>query len=381
MMLVSLISYVDRNALAQLSPTIMTAAHLDNEHYGWIVSAFSLAYLVGNLLWGRILDRIGPFLGMLAAVALWSLASTAHAFMSGFVGFAMARALLGLGEGATFPGGLRTVAQTLPPDERARGIAVAYSGGSLGAIFTPIIITPIALRFGWRGAFVATGLFGVAWLFVWRAVAVRTPSLRRVPSPDTSGERPRLGDPQLWGFMALYALGAFPLGFVLYAAPLYLHQTMHLTQADLGRWLWLPPLGWEIGYFFWGWRVDRNPSRPIGMRAFLPLVVLGASLALVPSLTSRVFVMALLTFTMFIAAGFIILGLAYATRVFSTGHAALLAGIGAGSWSAVVALAMPRVGRLFDAHREPRAFFLAALLPAIGFVVWAAITQTTRREN
>jgi ACS family hexuronate transporter-like MFS transporter len=95
-------------------------------------------------------------------------------------------------------------------------------------------------------------------------------------------------------------------------------------------------------------------------------------LALVPSLSSRPAVMALLMFAMFIAAGFIILGIAYVTRVFSTAHAALLAGIGAGSWSAVVALMMPTVGRLFDAHRPAPAFTLAALLPMLGFSLWAA---------
>ena len=75
---------------------------------------------------------------------------------------------------------------------------------------------------------------------------------------------------------------------------------------------------------------------------------------------------------MFITAGFIILGIAYVTRAFSTAHAALLAGIGAGSWSAVVALMMPTVGRLLDAHQPARAFGLAALLPALGFSLWAA---------
>ncbi len=111
MMLVSLISYVDRNTLALLSPTILRETRLSAEQYGWIISAFSVAYMVGNPLWGRLLDRAGVFVGMLAAVALWSAASTAHALAAGLVGFAAARALLGFGEGATFPGGLRTATE------------------------------------------------------------------------------------------------------------------------------------------------------------------------------------------------------------------------------------------------------------------------------
>src|SRR5258708_29613598 len=167
MLLVSLISYIDRNTLALLIPTIMKETHLSAEQYGFIVSAFSIAYMISNPLWGRLLDRMGLRLGMLVAVSFLTAASLSHALASGFLSFAIARTALGFGEGATFPGGLRAVIQTLRPTEQARGIAVAYSGGSLGAILTPIIVTPIFLRWGWRPAFLFTGGIGLAWLILW----------------------------------------------------------------------------------------------------------------------------------------------------------------------------------------------------------------------
>src|SRR6204780_1108443 len=128
MMLVSTISYIDRNTLALLAPTILRDTHLSNEQYGFIISAFSIAYMLGNPLWGYILDRIGVRAGMTAAVSLWTLASVSHVFALGLQGFAAARALLGFGEGATFPGSLRTVVQTLRPNQRARGIAGSDRG-------------------------------------------------------------------------------------------------------------------------------------------------------------------------------------------------------------------------------------------------------------
>src|SRR5580698_5766467 len=133
MMLVSTISYIDRNTLALLAPTILRETHLSNEQYGFIISAFSIAYMLANPVWGRILDTIGVRLGMTAAVSLWTVASAAHAFAVGFRSFAWARVVLGFGEGSTFPGALRTVVQTLPEEQRARGTAISYSGGSLGA--------------------------------------------------------------------------------------------------------------------------------------------------------------------------------------------------------------------------------------------------------
>jgi len=128
MMLVSLISYIDRNTLALLAPTILKETGLSGEQYGFIISAFSLAYMAGNPIWGMLLDWFGLRLGMTAAVTFWSFASVAHAFAGGLFSFGGARALLGFGEGATFPGGMRTAVQTLPAQQRSRGIAISYSG-------------------------------------------------------------------------------------------------------------------------------------------------------------------------------------------------------------------------------------------------------------
>ena len=76
MMLVSLVSYIDRNTLAILSPTILAELHLSAAQYGWMVSSFSVAYTLGNPVWGFSIDRVGLRAGMLLAVAIWTLAST-----------------------------------------------------------------------------------------------------------------------------------------------------------------------------------------------------------------------------------------------------------------------------------------------------------------
>src|SRR6266702_6734498 len=188
MLLVSLVSYIDRTTLALLAPTILKETHLSGEQYGFIISAFSIAYMLSNPLWGWILDRAGLRRGMTAAVSCWTLASVAHAFAGGLWSFAAARAALGFGEGATFPGGLRTVVQTLPGERRGRGLAVAYSGGSLEAVITPLVVTPIFLWWGWRGAFWFTGLVGLAWLGLWAVVSQR-PAIRLV-RPGAEAQTP-----------------------------------------------------------------------------------------------------------------------------------------------------------------------------------------------
>jgi MFS transporter, ACS family, hexuronate transporter len=381
MLLVSLISYVDRTTLALLAPTILTETHLSAQQYGFIISAFSIAYMLSNPLWGWALDRAGLRRGMTAAVAWWTVASMAHAFAGGFWSFGVARAALGLGEGATFPGGLRAVVQTLPPEERGRGLAVAYSGGSLGALVTPLIVTPIFLWWGWRAAFWFTGAIGLGWLAMWMVVS-RRKDIRHAPSARAHAATPgpRLRDRALWAFICAYALGALPLGFVLYGASLYLAGPRGLSQETIGKLLWIPPLGWEVGYFFWGWFADKSHrlgeprvralGAMMGMCCVMSLPFVG-----VPLLPSVALVMIGLFLAMFVSAGFVVLSVGYATHVYAAEHAGLIAGIGAGSWSLAVAILMPLFGRLFDHHRHEAAFWVAGAFPIAGYAAWRWLSR------
>jgi len=103
--------------------------------------------------------------------------------------------------------------QSLPVESRSRGVAIAYSGGSLGAVITPWIVTPIAAQYGWRGAFWFTGFVGLVWLITWSQVS-RRPELSQVHrAQDSIGvtDRPGFTDKRLSSFMSLYALGGLPL--------------------------------------------------------------------------------------------------------------------------------------------------------------------------
>jgi ACS family hexuronate transporter-like MFS transporter len=309
---------------------------------------------------------------MTTAVGIWTVASAAHAWANSFWSFGIARAVLGAGEGATFPGGLRTVMQTLPPEKRGRGLAIAYSGGSLGAMVTPLIVTPIAARFGWHGAFVFTGLLGAAWLVFWRLTA---------SGVDISGHRPAAAEsrvsnvwmrPAFWAFMAAYGVGAMPLGLILYDSSLYLHARFAWSQTTLGYVLWIPPFGWEVGYFFWGWLQDRLGPRFRSL--MLVSLVLSLPLAWMNSVPTGPLVLGNMFLSMFGLAGFVVLSVGYATRAFPPEHAGLIAGIGAGSWSAIVALMMPWFGRLFDRADYATAFGVATVFPVAGYGLWLVLS-------
>jgi ACS family hexuronate transporter-like MFS transporter len=374
MMLCTLLAYIDRQTLAVLSPTILADTKLSAESYAEAVTAFSIAYMIANPVWGSVLDYIGLRIGMLAAVMIWTFASVSHAWVTGFLGFAVARTVLGIGEGAAFPGGFRTAVEALPPNKQSRGMALAYSGASLGNIITPFIVTPIALRFGWRSAFLITGAMGAAWLALWWKVAKPPLLLPAPPRHTLKFALPKLFDKRAWLVMCTFGFGGFGLGVVLYMSPLYLNRALGFTQAELGKILWIPSLGYEAGYFFWGWVADRYVKGDTGRatRIFLLLTVLALPPALVP-LAGRWMVLALFFWAMFIADGFIITAMRMGSHLFPPGQMAMVAGLGSGSWSAVLAALLPLYGRWVDQHQYWTIFVSMSLVPVLGTALWLVL--------
>src|SRR5689334_1895629 len=223
MMLGTLLSYVDRASLALLSPMFLSDIHMSAQDYSWCISAFSFAYMFAAFAWGSILDRIGLRLGMAISLFIWMLSSASHALLGSFLGFALARAMLGIGEGSIFPGGFRTALDSLPVDKQARGIALAYSGSSAGSIVAPILLTPVALVYGWRVAFLVTPTLALLWLVLW----IGTVDPSRFANQTRPAQRfvlPDMRERRFWSLVASYALGALPVGAITYMTPLYLSR-------------------------------------------------------------------------------------------------------------------------------------------------------------
>src|SRR5437867_9373279 len=372
----SWLALVDRQVLAVLSPTILRQTGLSGQDYGTAFSFFFYVYTVGNLLWGSLLDYLGLRLGMVAAVTLWSIASASHGLMSGFWGFSFARGLLGLGEGATFPGGLRTAVESLPSNLRARGIATSFSGGTIGAIVTPLIVIPIGLRFGWRAAFLLTGVLGLLWIIIW-AIIARPPYLPKVEHRPKKMSWPNPLERRFWALVFSYSLPAIAPGPILTIIPLYLSRGLGVSQANLAGILWMPPLAWALGYFFWGWAADRyaadNP-RPVGM--FVLLAVLALAFGATTWTSSVMLAILLISWGAFIGGGFQMVALKVGSYAYPREQAAMMSGIASGSWSLVNAVLSPNIGRLFDQQRWAEAFWLIAVCPLAGVLVWLWLSRS-----
>jgi MFS transporter, ACS family, hexuronate transporter len=161
------INYVDRLIFGVLKPVLEVEFGWSESDYANIVVAFQGAYAIGLLLVGRLIDRIGARWGLGIAIGVWSLAAAAHAGASSVIQFAMARFALGVGESAGFPGAVKAVSEWFPKRERALATGIFNAGSNVGALLTPILVPILVLAFGWRAAFIVTGLSGLVLMAVW----------------------------------------------------------------------------------------------------------------------------------------------------------------------------------------------------------------------
>lgn len=395
MTLLSFISLMDRSILGILSPLILGDLGLTGSQYGTALLVFSICYMLANPVWGWLMDRWGLFTATAVAVAIWSLASGAHAYVGGFLGLCLVRALLGFGEGATFPAGLKTVTETMPPEKRSFGLGVAYSGGSLGALITPLVVVPLAQRCGWRSTFQLSAMVGMAWIGGW--LLLRGFGLYRTTAPNAPGapgQPPPLPIPalhqtrskwnrDLFATAVVYGLGAAPLAFGLNWAAIYLTRILHQPQSTVGYLLWLPPAGWEAGYLTWGWIADRRRKQALATgklaapspgNLFILFAAGSLALGLIPFCTHLPFAaaitMALFFLVMFLSGGFVVIALAHGATTQPAENTGFLAGFSISGWSLTTGLLMPIVGKMFDYGAYAATFWLVAALPAAGVFLW-----------
>jgi ACS family hexuronate transporter-like MFS transporter len=161
------VNYLDRAVISLLKPYLETEFRWNSGDYANIEIAFKLAYSLGMLGVGRIIDKLGTKIGYALSTFLWSLAAIGHAFVSSTLGFSVARAFLGVTEAGNFPAAIKTTAEWFPQKERALATGIFNSGSNVGAIIAPLTVPLIAETIGWKWAFVITGALGFVWLLLW----------------------------------------------------------------------------------------------------------------------------------------------------------------------------------------------------------------------
>jgi ACS family hexuronate transporter-like MFS transporter len=158
------VNYIDRQVFGILGPELQKLFGWSNKDYTDIVFWFEVAYAIGLVSAGRVLDWVGTRIGYAASLVWWSVAAMLHAAMSTITGFSIARFLLGIGESGSFPAAIKTVAEWFPRKERALATGIFNAGSNVGAILAPVAVPWLFIHYGWQWAFIATGAIGFMWL-------------------------------------------------------------------------------------------------------------------------------------------------------------------------------------------------------------------------
>jgi ACS family hexuronate transporter-like MFS transporter len=296
------INYMDRQILGILAPVLQKEIGWNETQYGYIVSAFQAAYAIGLLLVGRAIDLSGTRLGYSVSVVFWSIAAMAHAAVHTVFGFGCVRFALGLGEAGNFPAAIKAVAEWFPKRERALATGIFNSGSNIGAIVTPLLVPWITLNFGWRWAYLATGVVGFVWVVAWHAMyrvpqehpRVSKAELDHILSDPVEPVTPipwvrLLTNREALGFTAARFFSDGIWWFYLFWAPKFLDARFGIGLAKIGVPLVAMYLIANLGSILGGWLSGVLLARGFTVNASRKLSVL-ASILLIAPIASVTFV-------------------------------------------------------------------------------------------
>ncbi len=317
--LATTINYMDRSVLSLIEPLLHTLPFMGwdpahdklhqtvfNNNYKHIVQCFQLAYGLGLLTAGRLIDKLGTKVGYAIAIAVWALSSMAHALVGSVAGFCVARFLLGIGESGNFPAAIKATTEWFPSDERGLATGLFNSGSNVSFFLAPAIVIWATAHFGWQAGFLATGSMGLLWLILWLAfpydrlrraqrpdnATVTQINLSHIVEPGAAGwpfYRTLLRNPGLYAFSAAKFLTDPIWYFYLFYLPKFLNETYGL---DLKHAYWevvgvyvISSFGSIGGGGLSGWRMKRGHSVNNGRKfAMLLMAIAVIPILFVPAL-------------------------------------------------------------------------------------------------
>jgi MFS transporter, ACS family, hexuronate transporter len=295
LLLATTLNYMDRVALNQTSVEVKAAFKLNAKDWGQIEAAFSVAFALGTITTGFLVDRIGVYWVYPCLVVMWSLSGFLTGSATGFLSLLMFRFLLGIFEAGNWPCGIRTVRQVLPPEERPFGNSLFQSGTALGAIITPFIVLG-CLKFlppdtpeQWRWVFRIIGLVGLLWVVAWFAIVPR--DLVDGPTPDQANEKHTsfltvLQDHRFWLVVAVVIGVNTSWHTMRVAMPFHLREQVGFTPEQLqyfsiGYYLSADIGAWTVGLavlWFTKHNIPLHTCRLIGFGACVALVLTSAAI-------------------------------------------------------------------------------------------------------
>ena len=160
----TVLNYVDRLAFNYLGAEGVLRKLIPDDSFGYIATAFFVAYMVSNAFSGFAIDRLGTRLGYSICMFFWTTSSMLHALARTPFHFGIARFFLGVGEAGNWPAAIKLISEWFPSAERATASGIFNSGAAVGAVVAPPLIAYLGTTYGWQIAFITIGCVGYLWI-------------------------------------------------------------------------------------------------------------------------------------------------------------------------------------------------------------------------
>lgn len=280
---ITIINYLDRTALGVAAPTIMKELDITKEQYSWVVSAFQLAYTIGQPVMGYFIDTIGLKLGFFICAIVWGLATLAHSLTGSWQGLAFMRAIMGFSEASAIPAGVKTAATWFPARERGIATGVFNMGTSFGAMLAPPLIAWCILFHSWQFAFLVAGGLAIVAAFIWLIFYKDPKEAKRLSAEERAyiegGQEKHLHTEQkektsklailkqrnFWGIGLSRFLADPAWGTINFWVPIFFVETLHFSLKEIAMFVWLPFLMADLGCLASGFVAKFLNDRGIGL--------------------------------------------------------------------------------------------------------------------
>ncbi|EJD6082410.1 MFS transporter [Providencia rettgeri] len=262
---ITIINYLDRTALGVAAPTIMETTGITKEQYSWIVSAFQLAYTIGQPIMGFFIDTIGLKLGFFICALIWGLATMGHALTGTWQGLAFMRGLMGFSEASAIPAGVKTASTWFPAKERGIATGVFNMGTSFGAMLAPPLIAWAILFHSWEFAFIISGVLAIIAAFIWFFFYKDPKDAKRLSDEERAyieeGQEKHLQSSKkektsiknilkqrnFWGIGISRFLADPAWGTINFWVPIFFVETLNFSLKEIAMFVWLPFLMADLG--------------------------------------------------------------------------------------------------------------------------------------
>ena len=250
------LSFLDRQVLSFAIIRIKDDINISDIDYSRINAAFITGYAIMFTMGGIIIDKFGTRIGLGFSVLLWSVASAFHSMANSAAHFGIFRFFLGIGEGAAFPGAIKSVIEWIPLKKRAMATGIAIGGAAIGAVVAPLLVLSLLDTAGWRIIFIMTGGIGIIWTCIWFILLRKGNDIYRIKEEvvvQTNGElspghvnsfsiKEILKTRSVWIFILMRILFDPILYFLMFWTPKFLNEYRGMSLSEISSYLWLPYL-------------------------------------------------------------------------------------------------------------------------------------------